>query len=284
MKFRVYLNQESRIHKCLTIFIFMLCIHCFYGQMYQGAGGKSSSLGNASLTHSDNWSFFNNPGTSIFSKDNSIGLFYQNRFLLKELQSQAFSFVINKDNIALHGGAFSYGYEKYRQLKCGGGTSIRMTDNLGVGVSISYQGIQVYQGYESIHSLSSDLGFLLKVNAKIQLAGAVFNWGRTKYRKGNEEVWNTQLRFGLKYTVSSDLNTVFEIEKDFVNFFRFKSGLDYQIGKNFFLRCGMKTTPLEVSTGFGYQCKKISIDFGSTFTPRLGWCTFASFQYQLLSK
>jgi hypothetical protein len=282
--FRNCLNQKLSVFKYVMILFFMLCIHCLYGQMYQGVGGRNAALGNATVTQSDGWNYFTNPGTSIFSKESSIGVFYQNRFLVKELQSQAFSFTKVRDKIAWHGGGFAYGYDKYRQLKFGGGTSVKLTDIMAIGVSINYQGVRVYQGYESLHSLSSDLGFILKVNEDTQIAGALFNWGRAKYQNKSDCYWNSVFRIGMKHAFGSELKILIEVEKDFIQLIRFKSGVEYQVNKQFGLLFGFKSKPLELSAGYTFRWKCCAIDFGASYTSRLGWCSFSSFQFSFNKK
>ena len=73
--------------KKLLLLTCLLPILAFAQGWYPG-GGRSMSMANASVALNDEWSFFNNPGALGAQDKFSAGLSYENRFLLKELQSQ----------------------------------------------------------------------------------------------------------------------------------------------------------------------------------------------------
>ena len=72
------------------------------------------SLANASVCLTDAWAFHHNPGAIAGIKQTSIGLSYENRFTLKELQNQALVIAhpLKKGVISL--GAQTYGFSLYR--------------------------------------------------------------------------------------------------------------------------------------------------------------------------
>ena len=71
-----------------------------------------------------------------------------------------------------------------------------------------------------------------------------------------------------------------EFEKDLDNPIRFRTGLEYQVIENFFVRGGFATAPVELTLGFGYQFKEIQLSLGSAYHQVLGWSPHFSFVFQ----
>ena len=57
------------------------------------SGGRSLSMANASLCNTDVWAYHNNPAASGAIDYFSVGISYENRFCLKELQCQSVAIV-----------------------------------------------------------------------------------------------------------------------------------------------------------------------------------------------
>jgi hypothetical protein len=76
-----------------TLF-FLALFASFYtsAQVYPQIGARSAGLGGTGLTFNDVYSVYNNPGAFGALENTAIGLNYENRFLLKELSSQALAF------------------------------------------------------------------------------------------------------------------------------------------------------------------------------------------------
>jgi hypothetical protein len=127
-------------------------------------GARSNSMANATVAISDAWSFHHNPGALAELKQLSIGVSYENRFLLKELQSQGVVFVQplkNKGVISV--GAQTYGFELYRTNRIGAGYSLQLSERFFAGVQLNYQGIRLSENYGSKNTMTAELGILGKI-------------------------------------------------------------------------------------------------------------------------
>src|ERR1700690_928414 len=78
------------------------------GNEDQVYGARSGALGNASVTLSDAWSTVNNQAGLGFVKSIDVGTFYENRFMLKQLSSQAFALAL-----PVKGGTFGLSYSSF---------------------------------------------------------------------------------------------------------------------------------------------------------------------------
>ena len=81
-------------YRIIYSFVFALIGFHSTSQGIHFAGSRSNSLANASVCLTDVYSYHNNPANLSYIKDVSIGISYENRFLLKELQNQSWAIAI----------------------------------------------------------------------------------------------------------------------------------------------------------------------------------------------
>lgn len=244
------------------------------------SGSRSMSLGNASSTFNDVWAYYNNPGAIGALEKLSVGLSYENRFLLKELQTQGLVAAIPLKVGVISVGGHMYGYNQFRSYKAGAGYSMALSEKLYAGVQLNYQGISLNENYGTKNTLTGEAGIYCKFNEKWKLGVSVFNLGRTKLSEFEDDRFSTIMRIGSSYAFSKKLLVALEFEKDLENDLRIKTGIEYNITEAFFARGGFATARSEMSFGFGYKFKVIQLDLGSSYDQILGWSPNFSITYQ----
>jgi hypothetical protein len=272
------------------LFLFMLRIlalllilnPCFvFGQPNLPMGGRANSMSNAMVAVLDPWAFHHNPGALAFQKTIAIGVSYENRFLLKELQSQGVVYVQPLKKGVLSLGAQLYGFELYRTTRAGVGYSLLLAENFSVGVQLNYLGLQLREQYGSAHAATAELGLLYTISEKWRMGCSVFNLGRTKFSDYQNERFGTTMRLGTSYNLSSKVLLSLEAEKNINYPLRAKMGMEYQPINQFFIRGGLSTAPFEGSFGFGYKFKPLQLDLGSSFHQVLGWSPHFSITFNM---
>lgn len=243
-------------------------------------GGRSNSMANATVSISDPWSFHHNPGALADVDKMSIGISYENRFLLKALQSQGFVYVQPLKKGVFSVGAQLYGFDLYRTYRAGAGYSLKLSEKFSAGVQMNYQGIRLTESYGSKNTVTAELGLLAKITDSWNMGVSVFNLGRAKLADFEDDRFTTLMRLGTSYTFSKKVIVAAEVEKNIDFPMRFKAGLDYQVIDNFFFRAGFATQPVEVTFGFGYKFKVVQLDIGSAYHQQLGWSPHFSLTYQ----
>jgi len=251
----------------------LLCLFTLhsFAQGWVPAGARSMSLANASATIEDVWAYHNNPGALGAIEEFSAGISYENRFLLKELQSQGLAVAIPLKVGVISVGGHLYGYRNFRSYKGGLGYSMRLAKKIYAGVQLNYQGITLSDGYGSRGNVTAEVGVFAKITDKWKLGFSVFNLNRAKLSDYQDDRFSTIMRLGSSYTFSEKFTVLLEGEKDLEYRFRFKGGLEYKVVKELYLRGGVATAPLEFSFGLGYHLKKIHIDVGTAYHQYLGW-------------
>ena len=266
-------------------FLFFLSLfYCFTSkaQGYQAMGARSMSLANASVAIEDIWAFHHNPAALAEIKKFGFGVSYENRFLLKELQSQGLTTVIPLKSGVLSIGNQSFGYNEFRAYRSGLGYSLKLSNFLALGVQINHHLVRINSFYGSHQTLTGEIGFLAKVNDNLKIGVSVFNISRNKLSEYTEDRYTTLLRIGSGYKISKKLLLLCEAEKNVDYPLRLKSGIEYQPIDDFYLRGGFATDPIEYSFGVGYCYKKYyKIDIGSAYHQIIGWSPHFSFTVQL---
>lgn len=266
------------IRSCFIALIVLLPL----GSMAQGwlpSGSRSMSMGNASVTLTDVWGYFNNPAATAGVRELQAGISYENRFLLKELQTQAVAVAIPLKTGVLSAGGHMYGYTQFRSYKGGLGYSMPLGEKLFAGVQLNYEGIQLNENYGSRNSMTAEAGILAELTSKWKVGVSVFNLGRQKLSDYEDDRFSTIMRLGTSYMFSKKFLLAAEFEKDLEYKSRIKVGMDYEIVDKFFWRMGFATARSEFSFGFSYHFKKIYLDLGSSYDQILGWSPNFSLTY-----
>lgn len=247
-------------------------------------GARAMSLGNAASTFDDVWAYHNNPGALGAVNTFTAGLSYENRFLLKELQSQGFAVAIPMKVGVISVGGDMFGYRNFRSYKAGIGYSMKLSEKFFAGVQLNYQGLSLSSNYGSKHTISAAAGIYTKITEEWKVGVSAFNIGRAKLSAFEDDRFSTVIRMGTSYLFSKKFLLSIEGEKDLDSRLRFRTGLEYEPLNNFFIRGGVQTAPVEFSFGFGYHFKQIHIDLGSAYHQILGWSPNFSIVFQAKSK
>jgi hypothetical protein len=254
-----------------TLLIIVSIPFCILSQGWLPVGGRSNSIANAAVALSDAWSFHHNPGALADVSKMAIGVSYENRFLLRELQSQGFVYIqpLKKGVISL--GAQSYGYTHFRTFRGGLGYSMKLSEKFMAGVQMNYQTLRLIEAYGSKQALTAEFGILGHLTDQWSVGMSVFNLGRAKLSVFEDDRFSTIMRLGTSYVFSGKLTVVAEAEKNLEYALRLKAGLDYMVARSFYFRAGVATQPVEVTFGFGHKMKSFQLDLGSAHHQQLGW-------------
>jgi hypothetical protein len=251
-----------------------------FAQGWLPMGARSNSMGNSSVTLTDVWAFHHNPGAIADLEKQAISISYENRFLLKELQSQGLVYGQPLKKGVLSFGAQTYGFKTYRTNRVGVGYSMKLSELFSAGVQLNYQNIRLTENYGSKNTVTAEVGILAKITEKWSIGVSAFNLGRNKLADFQDDRFTTLMRLGTSYKVSKKVLVTAEVEKNVDFALRAKAGVEYQLVDKFYLRGGFATQPIEASFGFGYKFSVFQLDFGSAYHQQLGWSPHFSFTYQ----
>lgn len=261
------------------LLLILLCNFTVFAQGYQPIGARSLSMGGASVTLSDVWSFNNNPGALAKLESTEAGLFYGNQYTLQEFQTQGLAIAqpLKKGVVSL-GGTYS-GSRLYQDLKFGGGYSMKLADKLFAGVQLNYHQLNLGSNYGSKQSLTGEVGVLAFITDEWRVGFSVMNLGRAKLSTFQDDRWSSVMRLGTSYNFSKKVIACFEMEKDLDRPLIAKAGIEYEVIDKLCLRGGLTTGEAQFSFGLGYKQKWFRLDLGSGYHQILGWSPFVGIAY-----
>lgn len=257
----------------LLSFITLFMSGAAFAQGWLPQGARSASMGGASVTLIDPYAYHHNPGALAFLENGTVGLSYESRYLLKELQSQSFSVAqpLKKGVISI-GGQF-YGYEQFRTNRLGAGYSMKLSDNIAAGVQLNYLSLRLDPAYGVRHTMTGEFGLLGKINEDIAIGFSVVNLGRAKLSDYKDERFSTLIRLGASYQLVEDLLITGEVLQEVAYKARVRGGFEYNPSaiEMFYVRCGVQSNPMELAFGFGIDFDRVKLDLATQYNQLLGW-------------
>lgn len=267
----------------LLLFLFLGIFFFSNAQGWMPQGARSSALGNASTILTDVFAYHHNPGALGFNTQGGVGVSYENRYLMRELQSQGITLVLPLKKGVLSAGGQFYGYETFRTNRVGAGYSLKLTENLSAGVQLNYMNVRLDPFYGLKHTLTGEVGMMAKIGEKLSLGFSVFNLGRTKLSEFQDDRLTTLMRLGAGYKLSKELLFLLELENEITKNPRLKAGVEYSPSDMFYVRAGFQGAPIEFSFGFGLKWNKFKLDLATHYHQQLGWTPSAAMIYQFKS-
>lgn len=243
-------------------------------------GARSAAMGGYSVTLSDIWSTNNNQAGLGFVTDLAGGIYYENRFLLKETSYKAGAFVLPVKTGALGLSITSFGYELYSQSKASLSYGQRFGDNFSMGVQLNYLNTSLSQDYGTKNAFTGAVGLIAKLSDELSIGVHVYNPTRSKLAEYDNERIPTIMKLGLDYRFSKKVMLGIETEKDIDFDAVVKAGLEYHATEMFYLRGGISTNPTQSSFGFGLQLKDFKLDLSTSFHQTLGMTPAISLIYK----
>lgn len=254
--------------------LLIIFFHLFLFSLYSSAdgievkGARQKGMGGCSVALIDPFSVNNNQGALPFLKNNSAGIFFENRFLLSQLSTEGVFC-----NITTKGGAFGinlnhFGYSLFHETTAGVAYGHQFGNNFGAGIKLNYQNISLGNEYGSKGVLTFDIGLFTKITEKLALGVQVSNPLRPQITE--QDKTSSKYTLGLAYSFGKSLIISSEVCKESEFKANLRAGLEYWLVKTICFRCGISTTPAMYSFGAGVRLKSLQIDFAAEISNILG--------------
>jgi len=268
--------------KNLILLICVLCSTVAFAQTENAvAGARASGMASTGLTLQDSWAVFNNPAASGGLTNMSVGLFYENRFLMKETGYGAMSFTTPLLGGNLNFGFSHFGFSLFQSDKFALGFSQQLFKDFYLGLQANYFSVRQSDYYGNLNAVSFEAGILSKPNENLTIGAYIFNPLNTSYFEDQNLKMPVALRLGFSYVFSKSLLLAVETGKAINGYTPiFKTGIEYSINDQFYLRTGVAMAPIEYSFGLGYISNKLGFDMAFSYHEVLGSTPKISVNYE----
>ncbi len=233
-------------------------------------GPRSASLGHASSCLYDVWSTRNNQGSLGFVRQNEVGAFYENRFLVKELTQSGFAAAIPVKKGTFGISYSSLGYKLYRESQATLSYGMKLSENISAGIAFDYLNTKIADIYGQANAFTGSVGLTAKLLPQVVVSTHIYNPFRAKITNYNNEKVPTIYKFGAQYIFSPKVFLVAEAEKTSAQKINIKGGIEYKPSSLVYIRAGGSSFPTQASFGIGVNYNGLKIDMSSSYHSILG--------------
>jgi hypothetical protein len=236
-------------------------------------GARQLGMGGCGLTLRDVWGTQHNQANLAWINQYSAGIYYENKFGLKETALKNISAVIPTGKIGAFGiVATQFGFTNYNQSKYGVGYGMRLSEGFSMGLQLNYNALRLGDIYGTKKAFTAEFGLNTKLIDQLTFGAHIYNISRTILtRKPYNEFIPTIIRLGLQYTFSEAVLAIVETESTINYSTNIKIGVEYNIKHQFFIRTGINTKPFQSSFGIGYHYKLMYVDIAACYHQVLGF-------------
>lgn len=271
---------SSKMNRYFTIFIIIFFpLTTFAGGDGDPAGAGQAGTGGISVFTNGIWSTHNNPAGLAKLTNPMTGLYIENRFLIKELFFNACSIALPIKNGGAGLAISHLSNGPYTNTFAGLALGRGFGKKISAGVRFDCYHVSFGSEYEQGTAFSFDAGIQWILSDKVTFACNVFNPTRVKLSNISDEQIPSNLRAGLSYKPTSELELMTEIEKTSDSDLVVNYGMEYIFDSKVFARAGLSSDASKFSFGFGYVLDAFSIDVATSWHQTLGFTPQASVAY-----
>lgn len=265
------------MNKFYLFFILFLCTLSISAQVNYGP--RLTAMGNAGVALQDVWSVKKNQAGIAGLENAQFSAGYENRFGVKELNTQSAVFVLPIKNYAIGANFQYYGVNAYRKSKSGISLARVFGPQLLAAINLNYHQIKI-DNYGNAQGFSVEVGLQYEAFKNLWFGTHIANPNQSKYGNNTEQIIPAHIQFGAAYKFSDQLMISSEVEKILDGQVDFKTGLEYKVVKFVALRGGVSVNPFKQFTGFGVNYEKFQLDFAVASHPVLGYSPQISIGYE----
>jgi hypothetical protein len=243
-------------------------------------GAKQMGMGYASSNLSDEWCNFNNVGGLGRLQHRNVAVAYEVTPLL--IGGNRLAAVFN--NPFKFGtasvGIFRFGDNVYSEqlFSVGLGNLIGSTSLGGKLNVVQYNA----SGFGTRTAVTLDFGGITQITKEISIGAYITNLTQSTFAGADNYRLPTRLTLGVGLRLKEQVFITSEIEKDLDYKPNWRTGLEYEILKNFFLRTGFNFNPENIYVGLGGKRSTISFDYAVRFNQLVGTSHQIAVAYNLL--
>ncbi len=244
------------------------------------SGGKQAAMAGTSVCFRDLWAANNNQAGLSDLKKIEAGIYVENRFLNKNLSYSNFLFAAPTSTGVFALNYSYFGFALYNEQKAGLAYAKRLAKFLSVGLQLDYLRTFIGYDYGSKNNFTFELGLQSEITEQLTLGAYVFNPVNVKLNDYHDERIPALFRIGMSYKPANEFLIACEIEKNIYFKPSVKIGLEYHLVEQAYVRCGIKTNPVEYAFGAGFEWQHFVFDLSSSIHQILGYSPQLSIVYR----
>ncbi len=263
---------------CLTILFVKIFLSAFSISGLTDA--RSISLGGSRNVAKGIAAVYNNPAGLYKLNKYEAGVFYENKFFIKELNISSIAFATSTSygNLGLH--YVHTGYQNYKEQSYGFTYGYQFENKMAVGLGMELLNNARLE-FENRHELIFEVGILMPFSEKITFGTHIYNPVLSKESSDKQQNFPSSMSLGLIYKESDRILLNFEINKSTAQSVIFRGGLEYNFSDPIFLRVGLSNNDQLLAIGVGVKFKDLLLNVTSIYHQVLGISPNISLIYEI---
>ena len=248
-----------------------------YGQVFSG-DARSAGMACTGVALTSSWSALLNPSGLSGLARSTLGVSYENCYLVPDLGTGAFS-----GALVTHGGTLGLGYMTtgnscFRENLIGFAYGRSFGTKIRAGIGIHYLAIRQPADYESLSAIVPAMGIQAQPLPGLILGVCIVNPAEQSY---NPKGYLDLPRFfytGISYQLGDEVLLCAEAEKSSRQTFVFRGGFEIMLQQRILGRFGIFSGEFPgYSFGIGLFTRSLTVDIGATHHPVLGFSPSITF-------
>lgn len=263
----------------LTIMCVVQYVYVHGQTLQQGEQIIPLSLGAYRIENNAAFITAHRPAAGTFTPKKTIGIYGENRFMLKQIANIQGALNIPVQSVLL---SFSGQYHGTRFLSTqsiGTGIGLKLSPRLSTGIKISSHWLKI-NSISPIHTMIVDGGLLYKINDKI-LWGLHIRTSSTINKTQKMPSEKPQLIAGIGYSLNKQLFIAFETSASSMNELQATAGVEWWATDNIHFRGGINKPLSNFFITAGNKGKRETISIGFSTHAVLGYSGAILFEYAL---
>lgn len=231
-------------------------------------GARQMGLAFSSATIKDEWSQWNNVAGLAKHRQAAAAVAYEVTPSLLGANRMVMTGVVPFKQGALGIGVFRFGDAVYSEQLASIGLAHQIA-NTSLGVKLNWVQYRA-DGFGVQSAATLDFGGISQITQQMRIGAYITNLTQSSFQSTENYRLPTRLIIGVSFQLTSTVLVATELEKDLDYKPVFKSGLEYEPIKNFFLRGGFNFYPQNYYFGLGSKWKSITANYAVRFNHLLG--------------
>jgi len=278
------INTTTKILKTKILIICCL-LHfsiSFATNETQIMGAKSSAMANSSVMLYDLWGIHNNQAGIAQLSGISLGFSNERRFTdEQDIKALAAAFGTKHGTFGLN--ITHFGFSQYYEQKFGLAYAKGFGNRLSVGLQLDYLNLFIGDIYGNTGTITFETGMIYSPVKNLFIGAHVYNPARIKISEDIDETLSTVFRFGMGYYFLDRVLLTAEAEKDIDYKPDYKTGIQYMVYDEVFIRAGVASNPFKYSFGLGFGIIGAMADVSFAHIDYLGYVPQISISYNFTS-
>jgi hypothetical protein len=254
--------------KYIFVGFLLITINSFAQSGQNSMGARQTAMGNASATLADEWSLWHNVAGLAQTENRALGASYEVTPALVGANRMAFNGAAPLRFGVVGLGAFRFGDNVYSEQMI----TLAFAHKIGITSLGAKANVIQYRadGFGSQAALSLDFGGITQLTKQITIGAYITNLTQSSVSASENYRLPTRLIVGLGFKLSNDVMATTELEKDLDYRPLWKTGLEYQAVKNFFVRGGFNFYPQNFYFGLGSKWANVNASYAVRYNSFLG--------------